>query len=313
MLRAASMLCLGLLLLGPVGQAHEGPEHSIEHLTEHIRQDGESVPLLLRRASEYRVLGQWEPALADLKRVLVLEPNHEGALVELARIELERGRPDAALQWIQQAIRLAEASHKNQAHLYAVRGDVFVARADYAKALADYNRALAADDTQVDWYLMRSRMQELLNDPQERIKGLLQGYESTRSAVLYNEWVEALIDGGEAQAALRAIEPPLQQARLKSSWLIRRARARLALGNAPEYAAAARDDLEAAIAEINLRLSPARPDIDLLLDRALASLLSGDVAAARRDVAQAQAQGATARQMEKWRRYEKMYAPLIAP
>jgi tetratricopeptide (TPR) repeat protein len=301
--RLTRLLLLGALLptilaLATVAQAHDSPEHSIEELTEHIQHEGESVPLLLRRASQYRVLGETEKAIADLTRVLQLEPNQPGALVELARILLSIGKPDVALTWIQQAITAAGKNESENAHLYATRGDIYAAQKEYANAFADYNRAIAGDAAQLDCYLNRSWILEKLGRSDERIKGLAKGYEATSSIVLQNEWIEALIDGGQAQAALRFIEPQLQQARLKSSWLIRRARARLALGSQPAATAAAQTDLKTAIAEINVRLRPSRPDTDLLLDRALSVLLRGNVESARQVVVLAEAYEANPRRLE---------------
>jgi hypothetical protein len=152
---------------------------------------------------------------------------------------------------------------------------------------------------QVDWYLNRSLVQERLKRADERIKGLWQGYESTSSGVLYNEWVEALIDGGQAQRALRAIEPQLKQARLKSSWLIRRARARLALPSGRAHAPAAKNDLQAALRELDARLDTALPDADLLIDRALVHLLLNNRQATTQDISLAQNYGATPRQLER--------------
>ena len=300
-----SVLVLGLSLLLVVAvQAHDSPEHSVQDLTEHMHEQGESVPLLLRRAREYRVLGHTEQAIADWQRVLEMEPDQQRALVELSRIHLAQNQFDTALQWIQKAIAVIKPGAGDTSQLYATRGDAYAAKADYANALKDYDRAISDEATQVDWYLNRSLMQELLDRPDDRIKGLSKGYEATRSAVLYTEWVEALIDGGQARRALRAIEPQLRQARLKSSWLIRRACARLSLNRKGNPSRTARDDLKTAIAEIDIRLNPARPDVDLLLDRALAQLLLGEPAAAHEDVALAKNHGAAPRQLERWRRLE---------
>lgn len=290
------------LFAGAEARAHDSPEHSVEELTTHIGREGESVPLLLRRASHYRVLGKIELAIADLTRVLELAPNHLGALTELARIHLAQGDFAEALQRIHQAIEsasydTAKAGVDTGAHLYAVRGDIYNAQGKWREALGDYNRALAGDKTQVEWYLTRSRLHKLLQLRDERVKGLKHGHQSTQSVVLFNEWIEALIDSGHAAQALELIEPPLEQARLKSSWLIRRARAKLALGT-PEYSAQARADLQAAIAEINTRLRPARPDLDLLLDRADAHLLGGDAEAALSDLLLARKHGADAERLE---------------
>ena len=113
---------------------------------------------------------------------------------------------------------------------------------------------------------------------------------------------DALIDGGQARAALRLIEPKLQAARLQSSWLLRRGRARLAL----QQTVAGRADLRAASAEIDARLNLARPDTDLLLDRAQAALLLGDTPAARRDLDRAEVAGAAPYRLEKLRRLLKL-------
>ena len=301
MARLLFIVCLSLFPASVGVYAHDSPEHSVEDLTAHMKEHGESVHLLLSRAGQYRVMGRSELAIADLLRVLQIEPRHQGAQVELSRIYLAQGRHATSLHWIEQAIETAKAGADNS-HLYAARGDVHMAQANYTDALKDYNRALAADSTQVDWYINRSLVQELLNRPGERIKGLWQGYEHTRSAVLYNEWVEALIEGGQPDRALQAIEPQLNQARLKSSWLIRRARARLAARAGRGLQKLAHDDLQAAIAEISARLNISRPDIDLLLDRALSHSLSGNVEAAHRDVSLAETQGATPRQIERLRR-----------
>jgi tetratricopeptide (TPR) repeat protein len=286
----------------PAARAHDSPEHSIEELSEHIARDGESVALLLRRASQYRVLGQNERAVADLNRVLLLEPNQPGALVELARIYLALGKPDTSLQFIQTALDTSRQPKNGKAHLFATRGDVRAARRDYALAVADYNRAIAFDAGQIDWYLNRAWMLEQMRRTDERIKGLAAGYAATQSVVLQTEWIEALIDGGQAQSALMAIEPRLQQARLRSAWLIRRARARLALPGTPEQSTATRRDLEAAIAEINTRLRPNRPDTALLLDRALAYALSGDMKAARDDIDLAEIYDVNPRQLARLER-----------
>jgi len=286
--------------------AHDSPEHSIEELTEHIEKEGPTVPLLLTRASHYRVLGQPDKAIADLNRVLALEPNQPGALTELARIHLATGKPEASLQYIQTAIGAAGRGQIEKAHLYAARGDIYLATRDYERSLADFNRAIAADAAQIDWYLNRSWVQEQLERKNERIASLAKGYATTQSVVLQGELIDAQIAGGQAQTALRTIESRLQQSRLRSSWLIRRAQARMALNRKGELSTEARNDLNEALAEIKLRLRPTRPDTDLLLDRALAYCLLGDAEAAREDVAQAEIYEANPRRLERLERMLKL-------
>ena len=78
------------------------------------------------------------------------------------------------------------------------------------------------------------------------------------------------------------------------------------MSNRQEPSAAVRRDLNAAIAEINLRLRPTRPDTDLLLDRALAQLLLGDAQAARQDADLVETYGAGGRRLKRLRRQMKV-------
>ena len=121
-----------------------------------------------------------------------------------------------------------------------------------------------------------------------RVAGLEDGIKATGSGVLETERVEALIDAGQHKLALERIEPQLADSRWRSSWLIRRARVRIGLGQR----AAAREDLKSAIVEINQRLTPSSPDLTLLTDRGLASALLGDEEAAKKDFQSARDAGA---------------------
>ena len=116
---------------------------------------------------------------------------------------------------------------------------------------------------------------------------------------MHIEWIDALINAGRAREALHYIEPRLRSARLKSAWFIRRARARLPLGQTVE----AQHDLHLAIAEITDRMQPSRPNPDLLIDRAIAYLLLGNVSAARRDKEQAQRHHVHASQLRRLKRF----------
>jgi tetratricopeptide (TPR) repeat protein len=138
--------------------------------------------------------------------------------------------------------------------------------------------------------LQRSQLQQQLGRHDAAAAGLKQGFEQTGNPVLEAEWIDALLDAGQARVALERIEPPLAESRWRSSWLLRRGRARLALGEAVK----GRGDLHAAVTEINERLNEVRPEPSLLLDRGFALALLGDAAAARRDLAVARQSGAEA-------------------
>jgi hypothetical protein len=92
------------------------------------------------------------------------------------------------------------------------------------------------------------------------------------SAVLRIEWLDALIDAGDFQAALPEVDKELSECRLRSAWLIRRARCLLAAKNI----SAAQADLREALAELNTRIAADNPDAALLLSRAHAFALLGN-------------------------------------
>ena len=285
----AWMLVLVLAILAPAGVlAHDSPEHVVELLTARMKKRGRTAELLWRRGTEHRVLDQLAAAAADLREALVLKPGYIVALADLGRVELQQGKLTRALETLNRGID-ATAEMGSRVPLLLVRAEVRRARGDFTGALADVEQALAArPEPDPEWFLLRGQIQLRLGQPAAAATGLQQGFDLTGSAVLEADWIDALLDAGQARAALDRIEPQLAESRCQSSWLLRRARARLALGETTK----ARGDLQAAITEINERLSAAHPGAALLLDRGLALALLGDPQGARRDLGAAQKAGA---------------------
>ena len=146
----------------------------------------------------------------------------------------------------------------------------------------------AGPPPEVDWYLVRSQIQGRLGQWQACCDGLRKGFELTGSAVLEIEWIEALLDAGRFREALPRIERHLAESHWRSSWLLRRARARLGLGEKSD----ARVDLREALSEINRRLTSPRPDLALLADRGYVFALLGNNEAAQKDLQMARQLGA---------------------
>lgn len=270
--------------------AHDSPEHVVEQLTARISEQGKSADLLWRRAAEYRELGVLDSAARDLREAIALKPDFLVARADLGRVQLRQGRSALALKTLNEAVSAA-VDEASRAPLYLTRAEIHADRGELTDAAADCERGIkATTGPEPDWYLLRGQMLLRLGKPVEAAAGLKQGFEETGSAVLEAEWIDAELDAGGVRAALERIEPLLAESRCQSSWLIRRARARLALGQT----ARARGDLHAAVTEINERLSPARPEMHLLLDRGLALALLGDTAGASQDLAAARKAGADA-------------------
>jgi tetratricopeptide (TPR) repeat protein len=262
----------------------------IRQFTEQIEAKGEGAApeLYYRRATEYRVLREHAKAQADLEKAIAIAPEFVAAHEDLGRIHQLNGKHEEALASLDRAIAASTTEREHAASL-AVRAEILAAAGKHQLALTDVENAL---DTYrrgaVDWFLLRSDLQEQLGIKEERLAGLKAGHSRTKSIVLYNAWVEALIDSGDYDQARPIIEEKIAAARLKSSWLLRRAKLHQATGEKD----AARQDLLQAIEELNARINPQNPDITLLVDRGVAWTMLDDRSAAKRDLALAKKAGA---------------------
>lgn len=297
-LTLAACAACGLLATRSVAIAHEGPEHEIDELTERIRTEGESADLLLQRAIEYNVLHKGAEAVKDLERALDFDAHSPAILRELSRAYFTVGKTNEALDTATRGIKSAEEGDV-RASLLMQRCEIQRARREYQKALDDADRAIKEHPDNAEWYLARSQLQQQLGLKKERIKGLDDGVKETGSGLLEAERIDALIDGGKAESALAKIEAELQDARLRSTWLIRRAKVLFAM----ERDAEAKADAKEALDELNQRISRGGHDPLLLADRGQAYELLGKNDEAKKDFEQAREKGIT----DEWLR-EKIHA-----
>lgn len=275
--------------LSGVAFAHEGPEHEIEELTERIQQTGETAGLLTERAIEYRVLGKLAEATKDLERALVLEPDSIGIRRELGRVHFMNGKASDALSVIARGLSIPAEEPADLASLWMLRAEIYRSQKEHAKALDDCNAALRVHKQNPEWYLLRSDVQRRMKSHKERIAGIEEGIRETGAGILEIERVEALLDAGHFAEALKIVEVELADSRIKSSWLIRRAKAYMGLGKKD----AATEDLKDAMEEIQSRLNPKMPDGPLLLDKALIHELLGEKREALRAYEEARDKGAS--------------------
>lgn len=277
-MKGVALMVLLAWLCG-AARAHEGPEHEIEELTERITKEGMIPDLLIQRAIEYNVAGEATNALRDLEKAMSIDASSALAHRELSRTLFAVGRTNDALAAVDAGLKQI-TDRADRAALLIVRAEIQQARGEYRKALDDTERALNAYAGDVDWYLLRSQLQAALKLKSDRVKGLEAALRENGSGALEGEWIDALIDAGRYKQALAKIEASLAKARTKSSWLIRRAKVRLATGKPKD----ARADLEEALIEITHRLrGGSAPDPFLLADRAVAQELLGRKDEALRD------------------------------
>lgn len=279
---------IGTALLGALKvMAHDGPEHEIEELTELIAK-GETADLFLQRAIEYRVLGKNGEAAADLEQAARLDPASLLVQRELGRVYFNLGKTNEAIDLLSHALKTKTEQPTELAALRVLRAEFLGARSENKKALEDCEAAIRVQLSNVEWYLLRSDLQRRLKQAKERVSGLEQGIKETGAGILEIELVEALLDDRQFQTTLPLIERELHSSRIQSSWLIRRARARLGLGEKE----AAMEDLKNALKEMATRITSTATDATLLTERAHAHELLGEREEARGYYEQARDAGA---------------------
>jgi tetratricopeptide (TPR) repeat protein len=284
-MKAAMILWL-LLAAGAMG--HHAPEEMVAELSAKLAKRPDDVQLLSRRATEYRALGMHAEAEKDLLRVVARKPESVVDIESLARVLWAQRRQDEALTLAKRAVSSATTGRERAAGLI-LQAEWELERGNLEAAMAGCQQAFQEDpDGMVDWYLLRSRIHERMGKHAERVVGLGAGYERMGSVVLRDAWVDAALDAAMFSKVAPVIDEELAKCRLKSSWLIRRGRLRSGMGSGD----AAREDLNAAICELDRRIHPERPDAKLLIDRGLAWVLLGDREAAMRDLALARKHGA---------------------
>ncbi len=282
----SALAIAGWLVIPGSALAHDGPEHEIDELTERIKAEGESASLLLQRAIEYNVLNKGAEAVKDLERALDFD-NHSAAIQrELSRAYISIGKTNEALDTVTRGLKEA-VEGPEKASLLIVRCEILRARKEYQKALDDAEQAIREYPDNAECYLTRSLLQQQLGLKKERVKGLEDGIRETGSGLLEADWIDALIEDGRTDLALEKIEAELKEARLRSTWLIRRAKVRLALKKVDE----AKADLKEALAELNERLGRSASDPLLLADRGQAHELLGQKEEAKKDYEKARDKG----------------------
>lgn len=273
--RPSSSLFFTLFVFTVGALAHDSPEHKVAELSSEIARSGKTPALLMQRGTEHRVLGELAHAAADFESAFQLDPRLTVALKELSLVQLAQGKADLALRTINELL-----AKDTSADFLMARVEIQAARKDYRAALQDCERAFQQPTANLEWYLLRAQLQRRLGLFADCLAGLREGLAQTGSAVLREECIDAMIDAGQHKAALALIEPELAESRWRSSWLLRRARARLGLGETK----AAKRDLRSALKELNRRIVPDAPELTLVVDRGLAHALLGDTARALKDL-----------------------------
>lgn len=281
--RLLSLICA---VCTATAQAHTDVSETIKALTAEIAVALAEAPegqdaladLYFRRATEYRALRESEHAREDLETALRLAPEHR--LATIALIQQSGTRP-RALELIKKYASFADdVAGQFEATFLLARHHHASGQPTIALFLCEGLQQLRLDqDPALD--LLHAHILRDLDRPREAAAVLKKSWQSTGSIVLRNTWIDASLTAAQPNEVIPIIEKEIFSSRFRSSWLIRRARAALILGDAPQ----ARRDLTAALSELAPRIRPSRPDLTLIADRGLAHALLGNREAAAADLA----------------------------
>lgn len=237
--------------------AHEGAPVVLSRMPD-------DVPGLFARAEAYKNLRRFEDAVVALEIATALAPTERKVWLALGRIERARGEWAAADAAFTRFLELGSPTFV--AHW--LRGKTREAQNETELAIADY-RAAVSITPRVEGFRDLGRLLEQTGRIDEARLVYRTGVEHTRAGILSRRLatVEVELD---PRAAIATIDAAIANARVRTEWLLLRARAHEALGDESSAAADRRDAL--ADAE---RLLERRPAPAVLLSRAEALVALG--------------------------------------
>lgn len=282
------LILLMSLAATPSLPAHDDPHDVIHDLTHQIEKGENLQELYMKRAMEHRSVGHLKATQSDLIKVTQLNSDHFYAWLALGKLQADKG---SALLYLENAkevtaneeqkalVNIAYADHY---YLNSSEDNDLLALKYAGEALG--NRGETYQDTEL--VLLKAHLLHCVGRLDERAKFLAEVMQKNVSVVIRNKQIDARIAKGDTEGLIPLIRSEIENSRFTSSWKIRLAQCELARN--PAGSDAASQLLNEAILEINKRYNPANPDSTLLMDRALANYLLGDLGGARDDLKLAQ-------------------------
>jgi tetratricopeptide (TPR) repeat protein len=139
-------------------------EAARDWLTRAQKLSPNDVRIAQQLAEQYRRRGEGyeQQAEAAYQLALRLQKDHVPSLLGRALLLLERGLYDQAAQLVQQALTGGDASPRQQALAYAVRGSVLFAQGKATEGTADEKKALELDPQSPDlpWLIGRRQLRD---------------------------------------------------------------------------------------------------------------------------------------------------------
>lgn len=212
--------------------AHEGLYEQLAQVTLQIRKEPRNPDLYLKRGELYRLLRQWDNALADYDRALQLNPGWAEADFYRGRMWLEAKQPGQARQALDRFLR----SKPQNAGAWLLRGRAHEQMNRHGEAAIDFGRALELTPRpKPDVYLERAKAQIAAGHLDEALRGLDDGIAKLGPLVtLHLQAIEIETKLKRWDAALARLERVSTQSPRKEGWLARRGNILLEAGRKAE-------------------------------------------------------------------------------
>lgn len=278
--RVSILTCMWLSVASVSAAAHPGSSERLATLTQLLASAPTDTALRLARAHEYRELGHLREALADVNAALRGGKTPE-ALTERARVQLARGRVEAAGSDLDAALRLRSdwAEARVERARLRLMGNPGLERKLAARA--DLDVAIAVLPTP-EVVIERLRIDEGLRDLDAARAGLIAALDRIDAVVLGLELVRIERLRGDTNGALAAVDRLLIQRPSHPGWILIRGEILAGAGDIELAHLHFSDALDQADRELLKR-----PSVTRLLWRARALAGLGRTTEARESVARA--------------------------
>lgn len=237
-----TLIAVGLLCLPAA--AHEGIYEQIAQVTRQVRQDPHNPVLYLKRGELFRLLKEWDSALADYDRAATLDPTSVEVDYFRGRMWAEAHQPRRAHRALDRFLQ-AKPDH-TEGRL--TRARVLAQLRHPAAAVADYSHVIDSSPTpKPDHFIERARVQTAAREFTTALRGLDEGLAKLGPIVtLQVEAIEIELKNRNPDGALARLDAAAAASPRQEHWLTRRGEILLRAGRKAE----ARTAFAAALAAI---------------------------------------------------------------
>lgn len=165
------------------------PRKALKMLSKHLDTDPENKELLNKRAEILIFIQREKDAKKDINKVIAMDANNVGALLNLARMNYRLDRPDSAIYYSNLALEF-ESMPEALEDIYNVKGLAYIAQSDYIAAERTLLRAI--ENGTPNFETLRNLSKALTEN--ERYEMAL--YVVEESMELYGRNLETLINAG---------------------------------------------------------------------------------------------------------------------